>query len=157
MPAVIRSGCRAKKGRLSLHTAPFFFTFLSPLLLSDYYQEFFLLSILFHFAFRGQMERRKRKTQVLRPSLLEKRRTTKQKNRFFLVTVPLSLFLFFLWSQLWSDRPKRRRNTRKRKVIRNYSLWVQGAKRAMRHAVDGPVRVSVLVADGDGETSVVGT
>ena len=25
----------------------------------------------------------------------------------------------------------------------------------MRHAVDGPVRVSVLVADGDGEAAVV--
>lgn len=27
----------------------------------------------------------------------------------------------------------------------------------MRHAVDGPIRVSVLVADGDGETAVIGT
>lgn len=27
----------------------------------------------------------------------------------------------------------------------------------MRHAVDGPVRVSVLVADGDGKTAVVGS
>lgn len=27
----------------------------------------------------------------------------------------------------------------------------------MRHAVDGPVRVAVLVADGDGKTAVVGS
>ena len=34
-------------------------------------------------------------------------------------------------------------------------LGVKGSEGAVRHAVDGPLRVTVLVADGDGEAAVV--
>jgi len=35
-------------------------------------------------------------------------------------------------------------------------LGVQGTEGAMRHAVDAPISVAMLVANGDGETAVVG-
>ena len=38
----------------------------------------------------------------------------------------------------------------------NSSLSLQDPRRGLRHAVDAPVRVTVLVADGDREPPVVG-
>lgn len=36
------------------------------------------------------------------------------------------------------------------------AFGVKGSEGAVRHTVDGPLRVTVLVADGDGEAAVVG-
>ncbi len=42
------------------------------------------------------------------------------------------------------------------KNLTNFSLSLQDPRRCLRHAVDAPVRVTVFVADGDGEPPVVG-
>ena len=36
------------------------------------------------------------------------------------------------------------------------ALWMEDAQGSVRHAVDAPLGVTVLVADGDGEAAVIG-